>query len=160
MSKDRSRPKKGSSQAAGKTSQRLKPWRGRLLWVAGVGILVAGAIVYTVPVLERLEEQRIEIAESTAELDELVSENAELQDRLDSLNTPIEIERLARERLGYVREGEISFVVVPAPPVEVPPSPTPTEAPEEGFEAPTIEQDPWYEEWWSYISGSDLAADS
>ena len=102
--------------------------------------------------MERLDEQRTEIAESAAELEVLVAENAELKDRLDSLNTPVEIERLARERLGYVREGETAFVVV-SPPAE-------PEAPEvvgEGADPPAPEKDPWYKEWWSYVSGSDLA---
>ena len=152
MKKDRSGAKEET--AATRKSGRRTSWRGRLLWLAGVAILAAGAVVYTVPVLEGLEAQRTEIADSTAELDALVAENAELQDRLDSLNTPIEIERLARERLGYVREGETAFVVVPVPAEPPPP------AAEEADEASTPEQVPWYREWWNYLSGSDLAADS
>lgn len=152
MSEDRSAPGERSESAGEKTPGRLKSWRGRLLWVAGLAILAAGATVYAVPVMDRLEEQRTEIAESAAELEKLLAENAELQGRLDSLNTPVEIERLARERLGYVRAGETAFVVV-SPPAE----PAAPEVVGEVAETPGPESDPWYKEWWSYVSGSDLA---
>ena len=130
-------------------------WRTRWLWIAGAAILAAGATVYAVPVLDRLEEQSIEIAEYAEELDELVAQNAELEERLDALHTPIEIERLARERLGYVREGETAFVVVsPRDPDPGPPAEDPVEM------AEIIEDEPWYSRWWSYLSGSDLSANS
>lgn len=138
------------------SDKRRKSGRGRLLWLLGVAILAAGATVYAVPVLDRLEEQRTEIAESTAELDILVAENTELRERLDSLNTPIEIERLARERLGYVRAGETAFLVV-SPREE--PADTPV-GDEEVVETDPVGEYPWYRQWWDYISGSDLTADS
>ncbi len=135
--------------------RRQKSWRGRLLWVAGVAILAAGATVYSVPIVDRLESQHTEIAESTQELDALLFENADLQERLDALNTPIEIERLARERLGYVREGETAFIVVsPREPVSLPSEEEPVVVPE------PVEGDPWYERWWSYLSGGDLSTES
>ncbi len=133
---------------------RPRLWRGRLLWVAGVAILAAGATVYAVPVLDRLEEQRTEISDYTAELDVLVAQNTDLRERLDALNTPIEIERLARERLGYVREGETAFVVV------APRTSSPGTSEEEMVVIETVEEDAWYARWWSYITGSDLASES
>ena len=133
---------------------RPRLWRGRLLWVAGVAILAAGATVYAVPVLDRLEEQRTEISDYTAELDVLVAQNTDLRERLDALNTPIEIERLARERLGYVREGETAFVVV------APRASSPGTSEEEMVVIETVEEDAWYARWWSYITGSDLASES
>jgi len=67
----------------------------------------------------------------------------------------VEIERLARERLGYVREGETAFVVVsPRDPDPAPSAEDPVEM------AEMIEEEPWYSRWWSYLSGSDLSADS
>ena len=130
-------------------------WRTRWLWFAGAAILAAGATVYSVPLLDSLEEQSTKIAEYTEELDELVIQNTELEERLDALHTPIEIERLARERLGYVRGGETAFVVVsPRDPVPEP------SAEEQEPMAEMIEAEPWYSRWWSYLSGSDLSADS
>jgi len=132
-----------------------RSWRNRWLWIAGAAILAAGATVYAVPVLDRLEEQSTNIAEYAEELDELVAQNTELEERLDALHTPIEIERLARERLGYVREGETAFVVVS------PRNPDPAPSAEDPVEmAEMIEDEPWYSRWWSYLSGSDLSADS
>lgn len=152
MSKGRSKRKKASEKDSGKAPERHNPWRGRFLWAVGLAILAAGVTVYAVPVLDRLEAQQLEIAESTSDLELLVAENADLQERLDALNTPLEIERLARERLGFVRAGETAIVVVPAPvEVEEPEAPAPPPAPR---------PDPWYKEWWSYISGSDLTEDS
>ncbi len=152
MSKGRSKRKRAPEKDSEKAPARPNPWRGRFLWAVGLAILAAGVTVYAVPVLDRLEAQQLEIAESTADLELLVAENADLQERLDSLNTPLEIERLARERLGFVRAGETAIVVVPAPvEVEEPEAPAPPPAPR---------PDPWYKEWWSYISGSDLTEDS
>ncbi|MDE0121695.1 MAG: septum formation initiator family protein [bacterium] len=132
-----------------------RSWRSRWLWIAGAAILAAGATVYAVPILDRLEEQTTNIAEYAEELDELVAQNTELEERLDALHTPIEIERLARERLGYVREGETAFVVVsPRDPDPAPSAEDPVEM------AEMIEEEPWYSRWWSYLSGSDLSADS
>ena len=132
-----------------------RSWKTRWLWIAGAAILAAGATVYAVPVLDRLEEQSTNIAEYAGELDELVAENTELEERLEALHTPIEIERLARERLGYVREGETAFVVVsPRDPAPAPSAEDPVEM------AEMIEEEPWYSRWWSYLSGSDLSAGS
>ena len=130
--------------------------RGRSwLWIIGVVILAAGATVYAVPVLDRLEEQRTEIVESTAELEGLVAQNTDLKDRLAALNTPAEIERLARERLGYVREGETAFVVLSPREESVV-----TVEDQAVAETEPAGEHPWYLQWWNYISGSDLAADS
>ena len=152
---DQANSDRDSADSGGKSPKRKKP-RGRSwLWIVGVVILAGGATVYAVPVLDRLEEQRTEIAESTAELEVLVAQNTDLKDRLDALNTPVEIERLARERLGYVREGETAFVVVPPREESVVSSEGQPVA-----ETETVGDDPWYRQWWSYISGSDLTADS
>ena len=148
-----SKPSKSISEGESPPT-RPRLWRGRLLWVAGVAILAAGATVYAVPVLDRLEEQRTEISDYTAELDVLVAQNTDLRERLDALNTPIEIERLARERLGYVREGETAFVVV------APRASSPGTSEEEMVVIETVEEDAWYGRWWSYITGSDLAFES
>lgn len=156
MSKKRSARKQRSKDAAPRAAKQRRSRRGRFLWLIGVAILAAGVTVYTVPVMDRLEAQRTEVEVSTAELDELLTQNADLQVRLDSLNTPLEIERLARERLGYVRQGETAFVVVtPVVVEEAPP------VPEEGTVSTSPPgPDPWYKEWWGYLSGSDLADNS
>ncbi len=43
--------------------------------------------------------------------------NSQLDDELAALQTPVEIERRAREDFGLVRPGEIAYIVVPDEPV-------------------------------------------
>lgn len=47
------------------------------------------------------------------QLDALKAKNAELKQERDRLKTDDEIERLIREKLGYIRPGEIAIVPVP-----------------------------------------------
>ena len=155
MKEDTANPSQESDSTGDETPKRRKARRSPWLWMAGVAILASGATVYAVPVLDRLEEQHTEIAEFTAELDVLEAENADLEDRLSSLNTPAEIERLARERLGYVRAGETAFVVV-SPREEL----SHPSGEEQMGETEMEGEDPWYRRWWSYLSGSDLTEDS
>jgi hypothetical protein len=42
----------------------------------------------------------------------LMEENRGLEERIELLQTPTEVERLAREQFGVVREGEIAYTVV------------------------------------------------
>lgn len=155
MKDDQDNPDQDAGDPGDENPKREKT-RGRSwLWIVGVVILAAGATVYTVPVLDRLEEQRTEIVESTAELEVLLAQNTDLKDRLAALNTPAEIERLARERLGYVREGETAFVVLSPREESVV-----TVEDQAVAETEPAGEHPWYMQWWNYISGSDLAADS
>ena len=64
------------------------------------------------------------------------------------MQTPVEIERLAREKLGYVRPGEIAYVVL-----DPPESPTTTIPAEE--EEP-VEDESLLEEVWDFVTGADL----
>jgi cell division protein FtsB len=43
----------------------------------------------------------------------LTGHNARLEDRIDLLNDPRYLERVARQCLGLVRPGETAFVMVP-----------------------------------------------
>jgi cell division protein FtsB len=83
-------------------------------------VLFAGAVFAVSPARAYLDqrEERERLAEQVALLEE---QNARLQQRLDQLNQPAELERLARECLGMVRPGEIAFV--PIRPGEAPTPP-------------------------------------
>ena len=67
---------------------------------------------------------------------------------VEALNTPEEIERLARDKLGYVREGEVAYVVLDPPGAETtgPPVPKPPAPPDRT----------WVDHVWDFITGSDL----
>ena len=78
------------------------------------------------------------------ELAALEAENERLAQLAESLQTPAEIERQARERFGLVRPGEIGVVVEWMP-----------EAAPEPVEEPLLERDTrrWYERVWDWMTG-------
>ncbi|HEX7098428.1 MAG TPA: septum formation initiator family protein [Acidimicrobiia bacterium] len=111
-------------------------------------LLVGLAVVTNVVPYRQIVEQKRQVAEAAAELAALQEENAILTARRDALQTPVEIERLAREKLGYVRPGEIAYVVL-----DPPESPTTTIPAEE--EEP-VEDESLLEEVWDFVTGADL----
>jgi cell division protein FtsB len=87
---------------------------GRLRTVLFVVLLVVAGFVATgvLPVREYLERGAA-VDAAQLELDELVAENNALADDIGALYTEQEVERVAREQYGFVREGEIAYVVIP-----------------------------------------------
>jgi hypothetical protein len=70
---------------------------------------------------------------------------------IEALNTDSEVEKLAREKLGYVRPGEKAFVVVDPPQSE-----------EEEETVTTVPSEPepeetWVDRFWSFVTGADQA---
>jgi len=119
--------------------------------VATLLIFLMGAAFLTqvVPYRQILDTQR-QVASARAELAALEEDNAELQADVEALQTDEEIERLAREKLGYVRPGEKAYVVLDPPgtddnaePIE--PAPDPVER-------------TWVESIWEFLSGADLGS--
>ena len=113
-------------------------------------MLVALAAATNVLPLRQIVEQRQEVSSAEDELAALLGENAALESRVESLSTPTEIERLAREQLGYVRPGEKAFVVVESEKEPV--------AFSEDLDAQTSE-DPSVgiiERVWAFVTGKDL----
>jgi cell division protein FtsL len=111
-------------------------------------ILVGAAfLTQLVPYRQIIDAQR-QVATAQARLQALESENATLQADVDALNTDEEIEKLAREKLGYVRPGETAYVVLDPPGSDD----------EESVE--TAPPDPaaktWVDRLWEFVSGGDL----
>ncbi|HEX2154577.1 MAG TPA: septum formation initiator family protein [Acidimicrobiia bacterium] len=116
-----------------------------------LALLVVGAAVVTnvLPYRQIVDQQR-QVAEAAAELEALQDENTILAAQRDALQTPVEIERLAREKLGYVRPGEVAYVVLEppaAPTTTVPATPEPTPL-EDGSLLETV---------WDFMTGADLS---
>lgn len=114
--------------------------------------LVIGAAFLTqlIPYRQILDSQR-QVAAAEDELAALEAENEVLAADVAALETPAEIERLAREKLGYARPGETAYVVLD------PPAKGRTIDPV----APTIPDEPertWVERLWDFISGGDLGS--
>ena len=66
-------------------------------------------------------DQRARLRELERQAAQLEAANAELADRIADLRDPETLERLARECLGMVEPGEISFVTVPRNGAPTPP---------------------------------------
>lgn len=129
----------------------MRVLRRPVVFLISVAVLVVAVAVTTNALpLRQIVEQQQEVAEARATLDRLSRENAILTDQVTALQTPVEIERLAREKLGYVRPGEAAYVVIeeetPAP---VFPSDHPTEV-NEGEAVPFLAR------VLDFITGRDL----
>lgn len=116
--------------------------------IATLLIILMGAAFLTqvVPYRQIIDTQR-QVAAARANLADLEAENADLQADVQALQTDAEIERLAREKLGYVRPGETAYVVLDPPgteetPAAVTPEPEPVEK-------------TWVDELWEFVSGAD-----
>ncbi|MDX1448037.1 MAG: septum formation initiator family protein [Acidimicrobiia bacterium] len=130
----------------------MKLLRRPVLFLVTVAALVVAVAVTTNALpLRQIVDQRQEVAEAQATLDALERENAILAEQVDALQTPTEIERLAREKLGYVRPGEAAYVVIEE---EIPAAesfPVDVEvAPAEGESVSFLQQ------IWDFVTGRDL----
>lgn len=113
-------------------------------------ILVLGAAFLTqvVPYRQIVDSQR-QVSEARATLAALEAENVLLQADADALETEAEIEKLAREKLGYIRPGETAYVVLDPPGSVAAPEQTALPEPEEKT---------WVDRIWEFLSGADLSS--
>lgn len=120
------------------------------LVVVAVAVVLLAIATNVVP-FRQVVDQRTEIGEARDHLAVLVAENATLTQQVGALETPIEVERIAREKLGYVRPGETAYVVI-APEAEaetvVVQAPVERETGEPSFLA----------KLWAYVTGADLVS--
>jgi cell division protein FtsB len=80
---------------------------------AALLIVVMFLLVAAVNPVRNLLGQRSELARLQQRTSELQVQNNALQHRVDQLNDPAYLERLARECLGMVHAGEIAFRAIP-----------------------------------------------
>ena len=124
------------------------------LMVFGLALtLVAVAALTNVLPLRQIVEQSQELDGARAKLVAVSEQNDLLAGQVDALSTPTEIERLAREQLGYVRPGEKAFVIVE-------PDPAPLVYPED-TEVQTS-ADPSVgilQRIWAFLTGEDLVGE-
>ena len=81
------------------------------LVVVAIAVVLLAILTNVVP-FRQVVDQRSDIGVARDHLAALVAENATLTQQVAALETPIEIERIAREKLGYVRPGETAYVVI------------------------------------------------
>ncbi|NLV53988.1 MAG: septum formation initiator family protein [Acidimicrobiales bacterium] len=90
---------------------RPDPGRRTVVGVVLSVVLVAGVLGFF-PVRAWFA-QRAETRDKREELAAIEAQGDEYQDDIDRLETPEEVERIAREKFGMVRDGEKAFQVAP-----------------------------------------------
>ena len=117
--------------------------------IATLLILLTGAVFLTqlVP-YGQIMDSRQAVADARSQLAGLEAENTALEADVAALQTDSEIEKLAREKLGYVRPGETAYVVLDPPG-------TPDEAKETPAPEAAVEKT-WVDRVWEFLSGADL----
>ena len=93
------------------------------------------------------QEKSVDLA--VRQRDALIAENQRLEAQIAALETPAEVERLAREHFGLVMPGEIAYVANSTEEWEKEVAPV--------VEAPASR--PWWESFWDFLTGGDLVDD-
>ena len=88
--------------------------RDRRLFGALVALVVVGGFVFAFALPGRTYlEQRREVRRAEERVQVLEQETAKLGKRADELQTPEEIEQIAREQYGLAKPGEKAFAILP-----------------------------------------------
>jgi len=85
----------------------------RLFLLGFIGLSLMLTIVPRVQIIWELKQQKCDLEQQKKEL---CQQNIRLQETLNEVNRPESIEKIAREKLGLVKEGET--VIVPVLPQE------------------------------------------
>ena len=124
--------------------------RPTILLVAALFLVIGAAFLTQLIPYRQIIDSNRQVESARAELAALENENLLLQADVAALETPEEIERLAREKLGYARPGETAYVVLDPPGAgqavtrEDPP--------------PAAPERTWVEKIWDFVSGGDLGS--
>ena len=102
-------------------------WASRLLRLLSVVVGFAAVAVILLMLVfptQAYFQQRDRISDAEANLDALREESAELQAQVDAGTDPVVVERIAREQLSLIRDGDQLYrlSVDPADAVDLPPS--------------------------------------
>lgn len=123
--------------------------RPRLLSTRGAMLLLllAGLLFSSGYPMRRYFTVRSQIRELSVEERQLDERIARLSEERGRLATDQEVERIARERLGMVRPGEVPFVIASPKPRATRQSVAPS-----GFEpAPSPPEESLLERWWETV---------
>jgi cell division protein FtsB len=119
------------------------------MFMGVLALIIAGMAVITAVIpFRQILEQQARVEGASAELARINLENELLNGEVQALQTPEEIERLAREKLGYVMPGETAYVVL---------EPEETLATTPAVPIAEVEDVPWYAAIWNFFTGADLS---
>lgn len=111
-------------------SQRIVAWSTRMWRPAatvvafGLALLLTGHVINGKHGLSVWQQKRVEDKQLRKEIDTLQQENARLRERIEKLKSdPHAIEREAREKLHYAKQGEVIYALPPDPPAQNQPAP-------------------------------------
>lgn len=113
-------------------------------------VVIVGGLAGIFPFRQIIANDRA-VALAEQKLDALVEENTRLEQQIAALESPEEVERLAREHFGLVRPGEIGFVAVPTPDADA--------GSGRFSEVQDEEARPWWRSLWDFLTGRDLIGD-
>ncbi|MBR5047486.1 MAG: septum formation initiator family protein [Eubacterium sp.] len=105
MRADRRRKKKNSRQFNQRFKRRFLTSRSAIIWVFTI-IIFAGMAVGFYKIEQRVAGYQETIDELSTEIRNLKQTNRQLEDEMENVNSDEYIEKMARERLGMVKEGE------------------------------------------------------
>ncbi|NNF89114.1 MAG: hypothetical protein HKM97_11340 [Acidimicrobiia bacterium] len=108
--------------------------RRRLPVVATTLVFFLAVMLVGLVPFKQILNQRDAVSDAEDRYTALLSANERLETEIGALETPVEIERRAREDFGLVRPGEIAYIVVPVEP-EADPEPSESEPPKTWFDA-------------------------
>jgi cell division protein FtsB len=94
----------------------------RLAWPVLITVVVAAVFGFGVVPTRSYLDRRQQVAAAEERLAQLERSNADAQAQKDKLKTDAEVEALARDKYGLVKEGEEAYKIVPPPqePAEIP----------------------------------------
>ncbi|MCJ7725796.1 MAG: septum formation initiator family protein [Acidimicrobiia bacterium] len=121
-----------------------------------VGLLAVVVVLAGIFPFRQIIAGSREVDAAEGRLAAIREETEVLESRISALQTPEEVERLAREQFGLVMPGEIGYVVV-TPPWEDDGPAAGAQAETDGSTDPADR--PWWRPIWDFLTGRDLAGD-
>tara|TARA_B100000953_G_scaffold296166_1_gene288477 strand:- start:1398 stop:1781 length:384 start_codon:yes stop_codon:yes gene_type:complete len=89
--------------------------RKYLFW-AFILIVVAVILIWAIQPIRLWIDQSEELSTKQQELEDIQISNTALEERAEALLTPEQIELIARQNFGLIREGEEAYAVLPPAP--------------------------------------------
>tara|TARA_Y100001970_G_scaffold40898_2_gene50423 strand:+ start:3264 stop:3647 length:384 start_codon:yes stop_codon:yes gene_type:complete len=89
--------------------------RRYLFWIFILAVVVV-ILIWAIQPIRLWLDQREDLSTKQQELTDIQSSNSALEQRAEALQTPEQIELIARQNFGLIREGEEAYAVLPAAP--------------------------------------------